>query len=84
MLLDSYLRSDIKSKHDLTKAEKRLFGQFAVRAFSKVPDGQHLSLPNFPRAKPIQITQLPHQYKQGEEEHNKNCSNAESKKAKLG
>ena len=82
VLLDSYLRSDIKSKHDLTKAEKRLFGQFAVRAFSKVPDGQHLSLSNFPRAKPIQITQLPHQYKQGEEEHNKKLFKRRIKKGK--
>ena len=35
------------------KDKERLFGQFSVIVFSKIPDGQHLSLPNFARAKPI-------------------------------
>ena len=38
-LLNSYLSSDIKRKQNLTKDEERLFGQLAVVAFSKVPDG---------------------------------------------
>ena len=69
-LLNSYVSSDIKREQNLTKDEERLFGQFAVVAFSKVPDGQHLSLLNFPGRRRIQITQLPAQYKQGKEKHN--------------
>ena len=67
-LLNSYLSSDIKRKQDLTKDEERLFGQFSVIAFSKISDGQHLSLPNFARAKPIQLVQLPRQYSQTRQE----------------
>ena len=71
-LLNSYLSSTMKSKQNLTKDEESLFGQFAVIAFSKIPDGQHLSLLNVARAKPIQLVQLPRQYKQGKEKQNKN------------
>ena len=46
--------------------------------------GEHLSLPNFPRTKPIQITQIPRQYKQDKEKDNKNCLGVESGMAKLG
>ena len=62
-LLNSYLSSDTKRKQNLTKDEQRLFGQFAVIAFRKIPDGQHLSLANFARAKPIQLVQHPRHYK---------------------
>ena len=68
--LKVYLSSSINRKPSLTEDENRLLGQLAVVALSTVPAGQHLSLRNFPRAKPIQITQLPRQYKQGQETHN--------------
>ena len=69
--LKVYLSSSINRKPSLTEDENRLLGQLAVVALSTVPAGQHLSLRNFPRAKPIQITQVPRQYKQGQESHNK-------------
>ena len=73
-LLKFHLSSSIETKHKLTPDENRLFGQFAVVAFSDVPSGQHLSLPNFPRRRPINILQLPGQYKQGQESLNKNLN----------
>ena len=81
-LLKAYLSSALKTKHNLTQDENRLFGQFAVVAFSNVPEGRKLSLPNFPRAKPIQITQLPRQYKQGQEASNKKLFKRRIKKGK--
>ena len=62
----------MKSKQNSTKDEERPFGQFAVIAFSKIPDGQHLSLLHFARAKPIQFVQFPRQYKHGKDKQNKN------------
>ena len=56
----------------MTEDKERVFGQFAVIAVSRIPDGQHPSLPNFAQAKPIQLVQPTRQYKQGKEKHNKN------------
>ena len=52
-LLDSHLASYIKSSKTLTETDKRLFGKFVAVAFSKIPEGQSLSLPNFRRSKNI-------------------------------
>ena len=71
-LLQSYLSSAFERKHKLKPDENRLFGQLAVVAFSKFPVGKPLSLLNFPRRRPFLISQLPVQYKQGQETHSKN------------
>ena len=69
-LLSTYSRADIKSKKKLTKFEKRLLGQLAVVEFRDVPDGESVSLLNFPHAQKIGLVKLPQLKKLGQEEHN--------------
>ena len=70
-LLSTYSRADLSGKNKLTSSEERLLGQLAVIAFRNMPDGKIISLPNFPRAKNIQLARLPRQYKEADEVQNK-------------
>ena len=54
----------------MSVSDLRMLGQLVVLAFRNVPDGEPVSLPNFPRWNDISIAKLPKQYKLGDEEHN--------------
>ena len=67
---------DLNSREILPLSEERLLGQLAVIVFRNTNDAEHISLPNFPRSMPIQITRLPHQRKLGDEEQNRSLYSA--------
>ena len=68
--VSTYCNDDLKNKEILPASELRLLGQMAVIVFRNVPEGQSVSLANFPRSNDIKVIKVPLQYKLRYKEHN--------------